>query len=377
MKKLLVITVFLLLILPVFLIKAQNSEQDDLLRQQIGQMLIVGFRGTEINPSMSIYRDITQRNIGGVILFDYDVPSQSTPRNIVSVEQTKKLCRELQSLGRGRLFIALDQEGGKVSRLKTKYGFPPTVSAGFLGANDQVKKTSEWAQRTAQTLRQTGFNVNFAPSVDVNVNPDNPIIGALERSFSHNPEKVIKHASAWIKEHRKAGVLSSIKHFPGHGSSTKDSHKGAVDVSETWQDKELIPFQRLIADSLVDMVMTSHIFNRHFDADYPATLSYNFITKILRQRLGYMGVVVSDDLAMGAIAKNFKLKTVLEKTINAGVDMLILSNNGEKYNDQLPAEVIEIIFQLVKEGNIPESRIIESNVRIAKLKNKMLQYQQP
>lgn len=87
-----------------------------------------------------------------------------------------------------------------------------------------------------------------------------------------------------------------------HGSSTKDSHKGAVDVSETWQDKELIPFQRLIADSLVDMVMTSHIFNRHFDADYPATLSYNFITKILRQRLGYMGVVVSDDLAMGAIA---------------------------------------------------------------------------
>lgn len=375
MKKILRLTVLLLLIQPVCFLNAQYNQQDDLLRQQIGQMLIVGFRGTEISPDMPIYRDITRHNIGGVILFDYDVPSKSTPRNIVSVEQTKKLCRDLQSLGGGRLFIALDQEGGKVSRLKTKYGFPPTVSAEFLGDNDCIQKTSEWAQRTAQTLRQTGFNVNFAPSVDVNVNPDNPVIGALERSFSHNPEKVIDHASAWIKEHRKAGVLSAIKHFPGHGSSTKDSHKGAVDVSNEWKDEELIPFQRLIADSLADMVMTSHIFNRHFDADYPATLSHNIITKILRQRLGYTGVVVSDDLAMGAIAKNFKLKTALEKTINAGVDMLILSNNGEKYNDQLPAEVIEIIFQLVKEGNIPESRIVESNVRIAKLKNKMLQYQ--
>lgn len=356
-------------------LNAQTPDKDRLLRRQIGQMLIVGFRGTELNPNMTIYKDITLRNIGGVILFDYDVPSKSTPRNITSVEQTKKLCGDLQSLGGGRLFIAIDQEGGKVSRLKTQYGFPPTVSAAFLGANDRTDKTSEWAQRTAQILKQTGFNLNFAPSVDVNINADCPIIGALERSFSNQPDKVIKHASAWIKEHRKAGVLSAIKHFPGHGSATKDSHKGAVDVSDTWKEEELIPFQKLIQDSLVDMIMTSHIFNRHFDDEYPTTMSYNVISKMLRKYLNYDGVIISDDLFMGAIAKNHKLRTALEKTINAGVDMLILSNNGEKYNENLAREVIDTIFQLVKEGNIPEHRIVESNVRIAKLKNRMMEYQ--
>ncbi|MDR1006166.1 MAG: hypothetical protein LBL74_04805, partial [Bacteroidales bacterium] len=311
-----------LLILP-FLSQAQQYDKEDLiLRNRIGQMFIAGFRGEELKSESTIYKLITQNNIGGVILFDYDVPSKGKKeRNIASPQQLKRLCEELQKAASYHLFISIDQEGGMVSRLKEKYGFPPTVSAEFLGNNNKSNITSSYATRTADLLQSLGINLNFAPCVDVNINPNNPIIGSIERSFSSNPDIVIRNARIWIEEARKKGIISAIKHFPGHGSSTKDSHKGMVDVSATYDSTEMKPFRELIAENVVDMVMTSHIFNSKFDKDYPATMSYRTLTNILRVQMGFRGVIVSDDMAMGAIAKEYALEYALQKAIEAGVNM--------------------------------------------------------
>lgn len=351
---------------------AQDYSKEDIeLRKKIAQMLIIGFRGMELKTSDPIYKLITKERIGGVILFDYDVPSKKAVRNIESPDQLRTLCSDLQKASNNTLFISIDQEGGKVSRLKEKYGFPPTVSQAYLGENDSQKITSEWAARTAFTLKSLGINLNFAPSVDVNINPDCPIIGKLERSFSDNPEKVVKHANIIIEEHSKLGIATSIKHFPGHGSSTSDTHKGIVDVTNTYNISEIIPFKELIKQGVVDMVMTSHVFNSNFDDKYPATMSYNTLTNMLRVQMDYRGIIVSDDMAMGAIANQYDLKTCLEKAINAGVDMFIFSNNIEKYDDSIGYKAIDTIFDLIKEGKVSEKKIIDSYVKIEKLKSKM------
>ena len=371
MKKISVIILFIIAVFSANILNAQNYSKEDLgLRKKIAQMLIVGFRGMELNSSEPIYDLITKENIGGVILFDYDVPSKKAERNIKDPDQLRKLCTDLQKAGENRLFISIDQEGGKVGRLKECYGFPPTVSQQYLGDNNNPKLTAEWSARTATTLKSLGINLNFVPSVDVNINPDCPIIGKLERSFSSDPQIVINNAKIVIEEHRKQGILTAIKHFPGHGSSTADTHKGIVDVTSTYSDQELIPFRELIKEGVVDIVMTSHVFNSNFDEKYPATMSYNTLTNKLRVQMGFNGIIVSDDMSMGAMAKEYDLATCFEKAINAGVDMFIISNNGEKYDETITYKVIDTIFQLVKEGKVSEKKIVESWAKIQKLKVK-------
>ncbi|MFA6200965.1 MAG: glycoside hydrolase family 3 N-terminal domain-containing protein [Bacteroidales bacterium] len=371
MKKISVIILSIIAVLSANILNAQNYNKEDLgLRKKIAQMLIVGFRGMELNSSEPIYDLITKENIGGVILFDYDVPSKKAERNIKDPDQLRKLCTDLQKAGENRLFISIDQEGGKVGRLKECYGFPPTVSQQYLGDNNNPKLTAEWSARTATTLKSLGINLNFVPSVDLNINPDCPIIGKLERSFSSDPQIVINNAKIVIEEHRKQVILTAIKHFPGHGSSTADTHNGIVDVTSTYSDQELIPFRELIKEGVVDIVMTSHVFNSNFDEKYPATMSYNTLTNKLRVQMGFNGIIVSDDMSMGAMAKEYDLATCFEKAINAGVDMFIISNNGEKYDETITYKVIDTIFQLVKEGKVSEKKIIESWVKIQKLKVK-------
>lgn len=371
MKKISVIILFIIAVLSANIINAQNYSKKDLgLRKKIAQMLIVGFRGMELNSSEPIYDLITKENIGGVILFDYDVPSKKAERNIKDPDQLRKLCTDLQKAGENRLFISIDQEGGKVGRLKESYSFPPTVSQQYLGDNNNPKLTAEWSARTATTLKSLGINLNFVPSVDLNINPDCPIIGKLERSFSSDPQIVINNAKIVIEEYRKQGILTAIKHFPGHGSSTADTHNGIVDVSSTYSDQELIPFRELIKEGVVDIVMTSHVFNSNFDEKYPATMSYNTLTNKLRVQMGFNGIIVSDDMSMGAMAKEYDLATCFEKAINAGVDMFIISNNGEKYDETITYKAIDTIFQLVKEGKVSEKKIVESWAKIQKLKVK-------
>lgn len=330
-------------------------------------MLVVGFRGTDINDTNHIVRDIRDYHIGGVILFEYDVPSQSRPRNINSPKQLKNLCSALQGLSDEKLLIGIDQEGGRVNRLKTTMGFPSFKSAQQSSKEGDASVRYQ-AKLTAKTLADAGINLDFAPCVDVNVNPSCPIIGKLERSFSESPSRVTACAKIWIAELQQRGVIACPKHFPGHGSSKDDTHLGMADVSETWTEAELEPYRQLIAQGQIRMLMTTHVFNNQLDSIYPATLSKATLTGLLRDSLGYTGVIITDDMAMGAMQKEYSYEEMLLRSILAGADMLCLSNNGQTYNADIVPQTVDIIYQLVKSGKITRQRIHESAKRIKSLK---------
>ena len=337
---------------------------------QIGQMIMVGFRGLSVTDEHPVARDIRQRKIGGVILFDYDVPTRTYGRNVESSNQIKALTASLQGKASIILFIAVDQEGGKISRLKEKSGFPPTLSQKRLGALDDVKKTARQADVTAKTLTGLGINLNFAPVVDLDLNPENPVIGKLERSFSRSPATVTRHALAVIDAHRRNGVLTAPKHFPGHGSAAGDTHDGFVDVTDRWSAVELEPFRSLIRQDKADMVMTAHVFNGKLDSAWPSTLSRKTLTDLLRQEMGFTGVVISDDMQMGAIAARYGHETAIRQAILAGADILLFANNSV-YEEDIAARVATTIRALVEKGEIPRERIDASYGRIMKLKERL------
>jgi len=337
---------------------------------EIGQMLDIGFRGLQIADTNHIVRDIKKYHLGGVVLFDYDVPSKSPVRNIKSPEQLKRLVRNLKKLSNIPLMVSIDQEGGKVARLDPTHGFPKTVSEQYLGNLNNPDTTRLYARRAAKTLDKMGINVDLAPVVDLNINPENPVIGKLGRSYSANPKIVIKQASIFIKTLHRYGILTVLKHFPGHGSSTSDSHLGVVDVTQTWSKKELSPYKQLIDSNLVDMVMTAHIFNTNIDSSYPATMSKPTITGILRDSLGFNGVVMSDDMMMGAIRKEYGLKTAIKQAILAGDDILSFANNSI-YDPQIVPKAHAIIKNMVQDGEISRERINQSYKRIMRLKSRL------
>jgi len=348
----------------------ENQKKDYALKQKIGQMLIVGFRGTDIDRNSYISKAMNVLNLGGVVLFDKDNPSSGTiTRNITGVEQTKKLVSDLKKYSPSPLFIAIDAEGGYVNRLKEKYGFTYIPSAQEMGKGT-VEETKNQANILGQELSYFGINMDFAPVVDVNVNPLNPIIGDLERSFSEDPQKVYEHASSFIDGLHQNNIITSIKHFPGHGSSTSDSHLGIVDVTNTYKQEELIPYQKLIDAGYSDIVMTAHIINTNIDPVYPATLSPLFIKNILRDQLKFNGVIISDDMQMGAIVNNYGFEDAIIRAVNAGCDMLGLSNNGTTYDEKAPYDAVDIIYKAVKKGQISEQQINDSYNRIQALKEK-------
>jgi beta-N-acetylhexosaminidase len=348
----------------------KNQTKDYELKQKIGQMLIVGFRGTEIDRTSYISKAMNVLNLGGIIIFDKDNPSSGElTRNITNYNQTKKLIEDLNKYSSSPLFISVDAEGGYINRLKEKYGFTNIPSAEQMGKGT-TEETKNYADILGQELKTLGFNMDFAPVVDVNVNPENPVIGYLERSFSTDSEKVYEYASSFIDGLHQNNIITAIKHFPGHGSSTSDSHLGIVDVTNTYKQEELIPYQKLIEAGYSDMVMTAHIINTNIDPTYPSTLSPLFIKNILRDQLKFNGVVVSDDMQMGAIVNNYGYDEAIIRAINAGCDMLIISNNGTTYNEQAPYDAVNIILKAVKKGEISEQQINDSYDRIQTLKEK-------
>ena len=347
----------------------QDSDRD--LEMMIGQMLLIGFRGTEISESSQIASDIKSGRIGGVILFDKDVALGYTQRNIISPEQVKVLNTKLSSYAPiHKLLVAVDQEGGKVARLKPAYGFLPTVSQEYLGTLNNPDTTKFYADRTAQTLKEAIFNLNFAPVVDLNVNPNSPAIGALQRSFSRDPQVVASNSEIIINEQKVQGILSCLKHFPGHGSASADSHLGFTDITNTWIQDELIPYRELVKTGKVQIIMTAHVFNGKLDSVYPATLSTNIITGILRNQIGFQGVVVSDDMNMQAISEHYGLDIAIELGVIEGVDFLVFGINVI-YDYLMEVKAGEIIKNLVKTGKISEARIEESYQRIVVMKNSL------
>lgn len=341
------------------------------LERKIAQMLLLGFPGEILEPDSPIDQAIRRYGVGGVVLFDNNIDLGVTGRNITSPAQLKQLTTALQQASELPLLIALDQEGGVVARLKDRYGFPSSLSAKYLGQQNRLELTRSASDSLAATLEEYGFNLNLAPVVDLATNPDNPVIAFKERSFSADPALVAAHAAEFIKGHHHHQILTCLKHFPGHGSSRDDSHLGLVDVTRYWNEEELLPYRNLINQGLCDMVMTAHTFNTSIDPQYPATLSKATIDGILRKQLGFNGVVVSDDLYMGAIVQHYSYETAVEKAINAGVDLLVVANDKAYHPDIMP-RTIELLMDLVQQGRIPRERIEQACCRIMAMKQRIL-----
>jgi beta-N-acetylhexosaminidase len=256
-----------------------------------------------------------------------------------------------------------------VNRLKTKYGFPESKTAKYLGQYDP-DSTRYYAELTAGTLAMMGFNVNFAPVVDLASNPDNPVINGAERAYSADPEKVAAYAEQVIIAHNKNNIGTALKHFPGHGSSMADTHFGMADVTNLWNENELLPYKILIEKGLVNGVMSSHIVHKGLDEEgYPGTLSYKIISELLRSKLNYDGVVYTDDMQMQAITKHYGLEEAVYRAINAGVDMMIFSNNIQGSENRTLDTVHSLIRNMITDGRISEERIDESYHRIMDLKS--------
>ena len=341
------------------------SQRVDSLDFKIGQMILIGMPKSELDTL--VLKEIRQGKVGAIIFFEKNIPNR--PNAFASV---KKMTWMYQQAAPMPLLICIDQEGGKVNRLKEKYGFTRSITAASIGKYGSLDSVRFYAEATAATLAGLGFNVNFAPTVDLAINKENTVIAKPERAYSNNVDTVVMMAKEVIEQHRKFGVITSLKHFPGHGSSKDDTHFGVADVTNTWSYRELEPFRRLIDGGYADGIMTSHIVNKNLDkSGLPGTLSKDMLDGILRKKLGYQGVVFSDDMQMQAISKNFGLEETIRLAINAGVDIMCFSNNIQGSEARTVDKVHAIIRQMVLNGQIPQQRINESFQRIKKLKNSL------
>jgi beta-N-acetylhexosaminidase len=287
-----------------------------------GRMLITGFRGTRPgDPEVDVVRRyLSKGTVAGVLLLR---------RNIISPEQLATLTRALKDETPGPApIVAIDQEGGRVCRLDATNGFLTWMAAAEVAASgmraDEV--LAYYAERVRE-MSLAGVNLNLAPVVDLNVNPFNPIIGRLGRSYGRSVGDVVRNAALFIKAHHSVGVLTSLKHFPGHGSSVTDSHKAATDVSDTWQAAEAEPFRALAAAGLADTIMTAHLLHPRFSdlAGVPASLSRRTVDQI-RGLIGFSGPVITDDMQMSAVSGYMPLANAAIAAVNAGNSLLIYSN---------------------------------------------------
>ncbi len=362
---------YILILLLTFLTLNATNEDEKILKKQIGRMIVVGFENSNIDENSQILKDIQQYDLGGVILFDRFYNDREKIKNISSPSQLQKLTSQLQKFANRPLLIAVDQEGGKVARLKPSYGFASTPSAKNISEMED-KDIKIIYDRQSKMLQLHGINTNFAPVVDLAINPKNRVIYGLERSYGASSSEVVKYAKILIDSQTKHNIISVLKHFPGHGSSLGDSHKGFVDISKTFSPKELTPYYELINAGKVDMLMTAHVFNDKFDKKYPATLSHYVNTELLREQLNFNGVVISDDMQMEAITKHYSLKQSVTLAINSGVDIVLF---GNQLGNQDVGELVEVIYLQVKSGAISKQRILEANRRIENLhfKNSIIQ----
>lgn len=317
------------------------------LPEKVGQMVMIGIHGTEITDD-SRYM-LNQYHIGGVVLFD---------RNLVSAEQTKKLNADLQQqAGKVPLFIAVDEEGGLVVRGKDFITPPPSAqSLGQAGDNTQAEA---WAQKTGNLLKELGFNVNFAPVAD---------LGDSSRSYSSDPQAAAKFVAAAAQGYESAHVIYSLKHFPGIGRGTVDSHVDRSSIlasKEELLQRDIMPFKETIANHSTEnfMVMVSHLMYPELDMNNPASLSPEIQTKLLRQELGYDGIIITDDMEMGAVAKYGDFRSMSVQAVLAGADIVMVCHEYPHETDAYLG-----LLEAAEKGTISEARLNESVKRIVKMK---------
>ena len=347
--------------------RAPEPPIDPDLRGQIGQMLMVGFVGTSLDDPWPrrVVEQIADGSVGGVLILG---------RNVSTLEELSAMNRAFHDAAPADPpLIAIDQEGGRIQRLRSLHGFPETPSAAMLGRHGDPDMARDLYRTMADALADLGFNVNFGPVVDLDVEPANPIISELQRAYAADPETVVAFARSFVEAHRAAGLITSLKHFPGHGSTLRDSHLHLPDISATWSAMELEPYRVLFAEGLADTVMVGHLVLDREGAEtgLPATLSPDLVDGLLRHELGYRGVAVSDDMEMGAITGDHEMATALIAAIRAGIDLLIVSNYLSR-DPELPETLIREIGRAAMEDDTLRARIAESAVRIETLKRTRL-----
>lgn len=325
------------------------------LDEKIGQMVIVGFDGYAINDQVrAMVRDY---HVGGFILYGYNVENSSQLLALIN------WLKNINSVNKIPLFISVDEEGGRVSRMPAELRkFPSNEIIGRANNGDLSYRIGNVI---AKEIKAFGFNMNFAPVLDINSNPNNPVIG--DRSFGSNAQIVSKLGVQTMKGLQAGGVIPVVKHFPGHGDTSVDSHVGLPYVNHDLnrlKSFELVPFQDAIRNQ-ADAVMVAHILLNKIDPSNPSSMSRIVITDILRTQMNFNGVVVTDDMTMGAIVNNYDIGAAAVKSVNAGSDIILVSRG---YGNEV--KVIDALKRAAENGSIPQQRINESVYRILKLKQK-------
>lgn len=330
--------------------------------EMTGQMIIVGFLGDNIKSKgfKTILKQIENNEISGVIFFEDNIKSKEDFLQMTTAIKNSK--------AKYTPLIAIDMEGGYVQRMNKNNGFRSFKSAKQISKLKEDEAYKEYFDM-AKTLKEMNVNLNFGPCIDLAIN-ENSIIESKERSYSKDPKIVSKYAKTFLKAHYDNKIITSIKHFPGHGSPTGDTHLGFVNSTETYKDEELYPYLELSNLNNLQTVMVSHLYNKNFDEKYPASLSYKTIEKFLKVQADFDGVIITDDLDMGAIRKNYELNEIVTLAINAGENILLFSNrlNGE---ENLAQKINFIVKQGLIEGTILPENILNSYNKIIELKKNL------
>ncbi len=345
-------------------VASSTSEEEDeigaligqmTLEQKIGQMILAGIDGTAMDSSMK--KMIAEQHVGGIILYK---------NNFSDLAGSVRLVNGLKKANHGNpapLFMSVDQEGGKVSRLPKDFVAMP--DAAKVGRTDNAELAKEMGNLLSKEMKLMGFNVDFAPVLDINSNPNNPVIGS--RSFGNDAKVVTKMGIAAMNGLRNGGTIAVVKHFPGHGDTSVDSHLDLPVVNKTTEQleqMEWVPFQAAIKDE-ADAVMVAHILFPKIDPEAPASFSKVIIGEQLRGTLDYDGVVITDDMTMGAIADHYGIEDAAVLSVEAGTDIILVAHGYD-----VEKRVYDKLLDAVSSGRIDEDRIDESVRRILNLKLK-------
>lgn len=317
--------------------------------EKLGQMVMIGIQGTKVDDD-SLYM-LNQYHMGGVILFD---------RNMESPEQVKQLTSDLQSQSNEKvpLFIGIDEEGGDVVRMAEKLTPPPSQKE--IGETGDIEQAKIWAIKTAKSLKDMGINVNFAPVADVGSND--------KRSYSTDANTVIDFVRAATEGYQQENIIYSLKHFPGIGKGRVDSHvdSSSIDVTkEILMAEDILPFKTIIDENEPNdyFILVSHLKYPALDEEYPASLSSKIMTDLLRNELGYKGIIITDDMEMGAVANHNDFRSIGVNAVKAGADIVLVCHEYEHQQ-----EVYLGLLDAVNSGEISQERIDESVKRIIKVK---------
>ena len=358
------------------------GQQPLTLAQKAGQMVMMGIDGTDAaSPAVQqALAQIRAGQLGGVILFRNNITS---PGQVQALNAALQAANPLPALP---LLIALDQEGGLVQRLRASNGFEDTPAPEQVATSQTPEQAYATYRHMASMVKGAGFNFNLGPVVDLRCDPHDEthqpasaVIGVLGRSFADEPAVAERYATAFIRAHHDEGLLTALKHYPGHGLAHDDSHLGLVDVTDTVQSMELRPFRHLIRAGLADAVLTAHLVNRRIDPDWPITLSQKMIGPHLRERLHFGGVVVTDDMHMGAIQKYHGEREALVRAIQACNDLLVYSNSAVAAREvpgfapryDMGQHLAALVQDAIARGELTPQQIEASWQRLARLRARL------